>query len=810
MVHKRQLWLFLLLLLLAGIGSMRRAHPAAAAAGFPDLEVIVLIDESDSMWTETDVEDRRTEALELLINTLTVLEVSNSRLAIIPFASSKETQIIGGDFVDVSNAAAVRTLLSRYQQQHAAPDRGDPTTGWTDIYAAFELAHALLQSSHQPGAKPVVLLLSDGGAEKREATWRNRAYDLPEAQAAWPAYIESVRYYDKFADIVYEGEACPAKRASTPVHVFTFRRTAEPGDDRDLWEAFAAQFEDLAITGSSDQDRALAALREFWVPLVESSGGNYDEIQEDDLVLFQQELNTALLDFLRTELCVQVDLAQDIDVDGTAAVTSLVDADYGQVIFSFAKSNVNIAITMTDAAGQPVSPDEARTESSTGLSETWAITRPDEDSNGWAGEWVLTFAGTGTVSLSRIYYAISGTRLQIVQPPAGVLPLGPTLRITAQLLDGAGNPLPDTDIEGVAITVTTPDGQQFTLDEGGIEIAAGGLSASVPAERTNQEGVYQIAINITAQGREFNQAQQFTLSGQLPWLKLTQPANGERYAVNEIDVIEGTIMRGAEEADGGVGQYAIQASLWQVQESNETPIGEYDLAWDDATQSRFASVPGVLADLPAGDYYLQMDLSYTPPNGSQVTPPQDVVYFAVQEGEAEPTAAAPTATPRLAATVTPIPATATPTATPEPISLPQMLTNIPAWAVYAFIGVVLFGLLLVFRASVAGGDRPNLKYLEVIDDSRVEANNYAFGPYDPRSYWGRTLNIYGRDNQVLARIRVQPDEDGPVVQVVEVAEGQTLTYMNRPYLVGGQFLPKDQGQVAVGDVKIRFRGIDNR
>ena len=105
------------LTLLLGIAVPAEAQTDSAAT---NLEVIILLDESGSMWRDTDPEDRRGEAVELFINALSVdASSAEYRAAIVTFGD--DATLFGNGFVDIKDDAA-RTDLGPLSYTDVAKD----------------------------------------------------------------------------------------------------------------------------------------------------------------------------------------------------------------------------------------------------------------------------------------------------------------------------------------------------------------------------------------------------------------------------------------------------------------------------------------------------------------------------------------------------------------------------------------------------------------------------------------------------------------------------------------------------------------
>ncbi|HFC12549.1 MAG TPA: VWA domain-containing protein, partial [Anaerolineae bacterium] len=84
----KPLSIIILLFMLLLAGSRQVLAQDATESAIPNLEVIILLDESGSMWRETDPDDRRGDAVELFVNALGVdASSAEFRTAIITFGT---------------------------------------------------------------------------------------------------------------------------------------------------------------------------------------------------------------------------------------------------------------------------------------------------------------------------------------------------------------------------------------------------------------------------------------------------------------------------------------------------------------------------------------------------------------------------------------------------------------------------------------------------------------------------------------------------------------------------------------------------
>lgn len=737
------------------IGTQPVTVKGQSESPLPNLEVILLIDESGSMVV-TDPENRRIDAVELFINTLGVdLSGADFRLALIAF--NNDAKVIGDGFVSLKTSDARTQLLQQYREQRGF------TAGNTNVLAGLQQARALLDN-HQPGYKPIVVVISDGQPETEEAN-----VNSPEKLRL---YNEELRNYaaNEFDDVRYEGQQCASQGITgTPIYTIAIRSAA------------------LATEASYPKE-----LKDLWLELTSLSNGSYAENIGGNNTQFQQNLQIIFTQFLRDWLCVQVDSSTFEPLPSTK--TFFVNDSHAQLIFSIAKTDPNVQVKIQNAAGKEVlSTADGVNRHQSGLSESWAILRPP-DRQEWSGEWTIQLTGPGEVSFIPIYVT-DLIRLNLISPPVGVLPLGGDLLIQAEVLDNNGQPVSPAFILESNVTVIGPNKQR--LPGSALSFLQDSRILSVIPAPT-EEGRYEININALIENQSgenipVKQTKFIELSRLLPRLEVTSPTIAGKYPLGALTEIEAVLMLNTQEFDGAVNQSQVTAKLYQLLGNIKQEVGQLPLA---LTPERggpghyWAPLPN---DLPSGDYQLDLQLVSQPVGGQKYEAPPVMIPFTIQ-GTA-------TATPLSQ----PVEATATvaipiPTITPIPTPSEPLLLD---FGPQAFIGagtlILLVVLGLIFFLFL--GNRPSLAMMGVEDISSYSNpnNDVLFNSSDIRSYFARTHTIRDQDGNELAKLRFRPDENGPTAEVEWMAEGAQLHFRNLVYNEGDDFYPENGDIIEISD-----------
>ncbi|NIO68428.1 MAG: VWA domain-containing protein, partial [Anaerolineae bacterium] len=124
----------------------------------PNLDVIMVIDESETMWNHTDTEGVRVNTVNFFIDMLSS-ERSGSvhRLGIVAFGT--EPTVI--PYTLLGSQAAAEELKEQYAAVHKSiePHKDEE---YTDINKALRAALAMIERERNPTRKPAIILVSDG------------------------------------------------------------------------------------------------------------------------------------------------------------------------------------------------------------------------------------------------------------------------------------------------------------------------------------------------------------------------------------------------------------------------------------------------------------------------------------------------------------------------------------------------------------------------------------------------------------------------------------------------------------------------
>lgn len=751
----RLLTLTLFVFLAAGA----RSVAARQESTLPNLEVVVVLDDSNSMWTSTDQEDWRAEAVELFVNGLGVdLSASDFRLAIVTFDDT--AHLVGNGFVDLDDVAARTALLSDFNTNRFNRN------GWTDVLAGLEASRELFQN-HSADYKPIVVLLTDGQPETAAA---NRDQS-PDKLAAYVAQVEQLATTG-FRNLAYDGPRC-GTTLGAPIYTIAIRAAS-------------------AVSSYRPEDRTL------WQRVSSQTGGAYYEILPASTADFQKALQETFTNLQREMLCAQVADTGYIPVPGTELVTRpfIVDAIHESVIFTVSKTNPDIAVTIRDAAGQIVGAtgqditvyESEHSLSSERLSESWGFRRP-ANGTGWAGNWMVELIGTAAAAsdvearVSSLYVPEAFT-LDIIQPEGSFLPVGGQVILEMRL---------SGDTTGVSIgslpatTIVCDNGQEFipldTWISGNIVHGIFDFSDAAPG-KCRLNATAEIA-SVSSGSFSIPRLKDFD-AVEFPRADIVSPTRNTTFGAEAPPELVARLMVGRADY-AAVGTDEVSATLYDAEDQ---VVANYTLQRD---PEQPGAVYTATMDGPVepGDYRLRVAFRARPPGSADFLPP----YYNETRFQINSPATA-TATVMAVAQVDEV-ATVAPTATAVPPA-PITPSEVPMWlfglcaVVLMLAAGVLFFLLRSGRQAVAVASLTDL--------------TGAGNDQDLRSGRGsRKIHITDAEGSRLATLVVQATpEGGHRVKVDKVADGVNVTNVGVEYLPGTEFTPRHNDVIGVGNVQLRY------
>jgi len=486
--------LFIILLILA---SSFFPQPARGQGGgdeqrreVPGLDVIMVIDESETMWNQTDTEGVRVNTVNLFIDMLSSEQSGSAhRLGIIAFGS--EPHVIPYTLLD--SQAAAEELKDQYAAVHKSIEF-HKNAEYTDINKALRAALAMIEQKRDPSRKPAIILVSDGQPT-------NPRVSEERDQDTVVAYLDETRgLLEQLGDYPYVDNICPSPRGA-PLYVIGI------GVDK--------------LDKSSSPD-FIALYREFWQGVSTRAGGYYKEAKQ---VQEMQGISTYIFSEL---LCAPA--TPTLAVHSPQVLEYQVYDSYYQIIFTIsAKENPEVEAKVYrpqedgTAGGMALSKDEEGVSwQSNGIDyEVWGVRYAEP----WAGTWRVVLEGAGRAEFSYVFFP--NTTISLYEPNGGFLPADKPLTIRAGILDENGQPV-DVPVKDFQVEIEGEGGfrKQLPLEKDGDTFVA-------HLEPLGQTGEYALTLYaLLPDGTPLYEHKWVTLIS-APWVEVTEPTRNSSYTPAE-------------------------------------------------------------------------------------------------------------------------------------------------------------------------------------------------------------------------------------------------------------------------------------
>ncbi|HID61184.1 MAG TPA: VWA domain-containing protein [Anaerolineae bacterium] len=644
--------------------------PACAQGGsderhrqVPNLDVIMIVDESETMWNHTDTEGVRVNTVNFFIDMLTS-ERSGSvhRLGIVAFGT--EPYVIPYTLLD--SQAAAEALKEQYATVHKSIE-SHKDVEYTDVNRALRAALEMMEGEREPGRKPAIILISDGQPT-------NPRVSEKKGRDTVVAYLGETRsLLEQLRDYPYMDGICPAPKGA-PLYMVGI------GVDK-LEESSSPDF--------------IALYREFWQEVSARAGGYY---KEADRVQEMQGISTYIFSEL---LCTPA--TPSLAVHSPQVLEYQVYNSYFQIFFTIsAKENPELAATVYrpredgTAGGAALSRDEEGVSwQSNGVDyEVWGVRYTEP----WAGTWQVVLEGEGRAEFSYVFFP--NMTMNLYEPDGGFLPADKPLTIRAGIVDENGQPV-DVPVKDFQVEIEGEGGfrKQLPLEKDGDTFVA-------QLEALEQTGEYSLTLHaLLPDGTPLYEHKWFTLIS-APWVEVTEPIRGSSYMPAESIPLQAKVhLAGAASFE----DIKLIATLWRVENGewrveNGKPVQTVEMS---RTTRKRGGAEGAEAEenvvaysgefRPAGEsgeYAAQVEMVAILPGGrvfDHETAPIRLSVVAPPTPTPSPTPV-PTATPT--PTPTPVP-TETPTPTPTPVPLlASVVETVNPFCLPGILALLLLAFLL--------------------------------------------------------------------------------------------------------------------
>jgi len=468
--------LLCLALCVAAIFLVGRA--SAQETGMQPLDVVLIIDHSDSMWDKggvgSDPDLLRIEAANLLIAYLGVDSAQpGNRLGVVHFGGRSELIVPLTPLDSAGQRQAIRSAI-------AAPQR----MGWTDPLAALQLADQTLfpQNQRHLARQPVVVLLTDGKPELVPSP----------GPAERTAYLADLRaLVERFRE-----QDCP---------IFTVALTSAATDaDPEIQTVYRNLWQEIAAHTSAEYHEARVA---------------------GDLLPIYHAIVARL-----TGAEIDTPTAKTV-VNGRATEAIVVAEELAQVRIVVWRSDPALVVRLLRPEGIPARPGDpdVRHSGEPGRTreEIWAIADPRP------GRWTLEFEGQGSVMVWQDAVAQTTDRpstyaIEATDLPA-YIPAGQPLSVSISLRQSATRKVAREPGIQIVAQVRRADFLEATLlarDDGlGCDAASGdGLYCAVLPDPP--AGVCALRLRALQDGAEIARGESIFEGVPLPQLAIVAPRPG--------------------------------------------------------------------------------------------------------------------------------------------------------------------------------------------------------------------------------------------------------------------------------------------
>ena len=370
-------WFIILVLLLLPLAGLTKPALAATQPTVPNLDIVLVIDESGSMWAKSDPPNDLNQGWRIVMAKLfaDLLGVDQSgsthQLSVIVFGSKAE---LVQHLTPIQNDLDRSNLKDAIDTAHQLilPDG-------TNIPDAISQAYQELDTNGRPDALKVIVFLSDGKCELQYAT-------------------DTANCNNNIRTIISNHSP------KYPIYTIAFTQEAYSGGDSAIYE-------------------------NLWQEIAAETGGEYFK---------PNKANTDLLDVYIQIIRHLFNLTTEnvpAPVQSPSKQAFIVPPGQMQVVFTVVKYDKNINTTVIRPSGATVQASDSDVKlSSSPQTDSFSILKPE------AGTWTVQLEGNGSVTVIYIPFPTEFLKV-VRQVPSGLaFPAGKPMDFRVQVIDAQNNP----------------------------------------------------------------------------------------------------------------------------------------------------------------------------------------------------------------------------------------------------------------------------------------------------------------------------------------------------------------------------------
>ncbi|MBN1995369.1 MAG: VWA domain-containing protein [Anaerolineae bacterium] len=656
----------------------------------PGLDVIILVDESETMWNKTDTEGVRVNTVNYFIDVLTSEQSgATHRVGLVAFGT--EPQVI--PYTTLDTPAAATTLKERYAAIHRGIDAHHDKE-YTDLNLALQAALDMMTQDSDPTRKSALILISDGQPTNRQTGEKK-------GEETVATYLqETRRLLGQLQGYPYLANVCASPNGA-PLYMIGM------GVDK-LVESSSPEYIEL--------------YREFWQEGAARAGGYYKEAEK---IQEMQGISTYIFSEL---LCTPA--TPSLGVRSPQVLEYQVYDSYFQIFFTISgKENPKVAAKVYrpqpdgSKGTVPLNKGEEGISWQGGVDyEVWGV----KISEPWAGTWQVALEGEGRAEFSYVFFP--NVSIGLVEPGNNFIPVDKPFTVRAKIMDENGQVV-DVPVKDFQVEI---EGENFRKQVG---LEKDGDTFVVELDPLTEKGEYSLTFHtLLPDGTPLYEHKWVTLIS-APWVEVTEPGRQASFVPTEpIPLAAGVHLAGAISFE----DTKLVATLLK----DGIPVQSIEMSRGETTSQGDENVVAYTGDFPlveeSGNYEVQVKLMAILPGGrvfDHETAPLPLSVLL-------PPTATPLPTPTPTFTPTPVPPTPTPTATSTPMPTPTpTLTPTPvpflvaaARSSWCWPGLLLLLLLAALIAVLAGywrkrrrGDVPEkIKLLAELMQSRLQSGEAPY------------------------------------------------------------------------------------